>query len=70
MKEDQIIRAVAAVGTVAAYGIHVGINGGESIRVFGTGPYHPFAVTLGVLLTITFPELLERAPIGPTRKKK
>ena len=70
MKNDQVIRAVAAVGTVAAYGIHVGLNGGESITVFGTGPYHPFAVTLGVLLVITFPELLDRLPIGPTRTKR
>jgi len=70
MKQDQVIRAVAAVAVVAVYGIHVGVNGGESVTVWGTGPYHPFAVTLAVLVVIAVPEIIDRIPFGPTRKKE
>jgi len=69
MKGDQFVRAVAAVGVVAAYGIYVGLNGSGRVAVSLLGEMHPFVLTMLSLMTLAFPELLDRFPLGPTRKK-
>lgn len=67
MKDDQIVRIVVAVCLVAAYFIHVHVNGGESVRLIGVGEMEPFTFVAFFELTLAFPELLDRLPFGPTR---
>jgi len=69
MKGDQIVRSVAAAGVVAAYGIYVGLNGNGPVAVSLLGEMHPFVMTVFALMTLAFPELLDRFPMGPTRAK-
>lgn len=67
MKDDQIVRIAVAVCLVAAYFIHVYINGGEAVRIVGLGEMQPFTLVALFELTLAFPELLDRMPFGPTR---
>lgn len=69
MKDDQIVRIVVAVCLVGAYYIHVGVNGGGSVSLFGFGPLKPFPFVAFFELVLAFPELVDRLPFGPTRKK-
>lgn len=69
MKDDQFVRAVAAVAVVAAYAIYVGLNGSGPVAVSLLGEMHPFVLTVLCLMTLAFPELLDRFPLGPTRSK-
>lgn len=69
MKGDQFVRAVAALGVVVAYGIYVGLNGSGPVSVGFMGEMHPFVITVFSLMTLAFPELLDRFPLGPTRAK-
>jgi hypothetical protein len=69
MKNDQIIRAVAAVTVLGAYFVHVGINGGERVNLMLLGTWHPFPITILTILVIAVPEVIDRLPVLPSRKK-
>lgn len=67
MKDDQVVRMVVAVCLVAAYAVHVGLNGGGPVRLLGVGSMKPFAFVATLELILAFPELLDSFPLGPSR---
>lgn len=69
MKDDQLVRCVAAVCIVVAYSANAGLNGNHPVSLWGLGEIEPFSLTALVLLMLAFPELLDRLPVGPTREK-
>jgi Na+(H+)/acetate symporter ActP len=71
MKNDQIIRSVAAICSVAVYVAYLGLNGSGPVTVgiFGVDTTNPLVLTLGVILLIALPEVIDMFPWGPTRSK-
>jgi len=72
MKDDQVVRSVAAICSVALYATYLGLNGQGPIMsgVPGVERVHPFAFVLVALLVLALPEVLNMLPVGPTREKK
>lgn len=68
MKDDQVVRAVAAVCLVGIYTAHKGLNGTGPVEVPWMGTVAPIVLVTGSLLVLAFPELIDRFPMGPTRK--
>jgi hypothetical protein len=69
MKDDQIIRAVGCVCIVAAYAVHEIYNGGGPVSLGALGTYSDYGFTIGSVVIIALPEIIDRLPVGPTRKK-
>jgi len=67
MKGDQIVRGVSAVCLVGLYGLNVALNGNGPVSLLGMGEVSRFTLVALFLLTLAFPELLDRLPFGPTR---
>jgi len=67
LKGDQIVRGVTAVCLVAVYGLNVGFNGNGAVDLGVIGSFKPFGLVCLFLLTLAFPELLDRLPYGPSK---
>lgn len=69
MKDDQIVRIACALSLIPIYYIHVGVNGGEAVHLFGVGTVQPFTFVATFELMLAFPELVDRLPFGPSKEK-
>lgn len=66
MRDDQIVRIVAAVMIVIGYAVRTLALGNGSVVAFGFEA-SPFALFLLAETTIALPEITDRLPFGPTR---
>ena len=68
MRDDQLVRVVAAVVIVIGYAARLAFIGNGSVAAFGFEA-SPFALFLLAETTIALPEITDRLPWGPTRAK-
>lgn len=66
MRDDQLVRMVAAVGIVVGYSVRTIVVGNGAVAVLGYEAA-PFALFLLAETTIALPEITDRLPVGPTR---
>ena len=66
MRDDQLVRIVAAVVIVIGYAVRTLTIGNGSVAVLGYEAA-PFALFLLAETTIALPEIADRLPWGPTR---
>ena len=68
MRDDQLVRMVAAVVIVIGYAARLATVGNGVVVAFGLEA-SPFALFLLAEVTIALPEITDRLPWGPTRAK-
>ena len=68
MKDDQIVRIVAMIGLSASLAIFYALNGSGPI-ISGFGEISPFAIVAIAQLLCAVPEIADRFPLGPRRKR-
>lgn len=70
MKDDQVVRIAAAFSIAIIYASHTAFNGSGPVAVGPIGTMHPFVITVFAELALAFPELIDRLPFGPTRRRE
>jgi hypothetical protein len=66
VRDDQLVRIVAAFMIAAGYGVRTVTLGNGAVAVFGFEAA-PFALFLLAETAIALPEITDRLPWGPTR---
>jgi len=72
MRNDQLVRVVAAVVIGFVYTVRLVTVGNGSVLLFGYG-FHPLVLIIAAEVTLALPETAAEAvhkfPLGPTRDK-
>jgi hypothetical protein len=66
MRDDQVVRIVAAVMILLGYGVRAIALGNGAVVAFGFEA-SPFALFVLAETTIALPEITDRLPFGPSR---
>lgn len=65
--EDQVVRIACGLFVTASYSGRLVVHGNGPVQILGYDP-NSYVVTVVVLLILAVPEIVDRVPLGPSKK--